>query len=800
MNRRIDSAHDAADVLVFAVDARTALDHASLSRRRFLRDSGLMIVGISLSGVVGGANLGAELEAAQRLDGAGSDALDAWLAIAEDGRVTGYTGKCEFGQGLYTAQTQLIAEELAVPFSSVTLVQCDTARTPDQGTTSGSQSHPTNFNQRGLAQAAATAREALIELGAAHLGVPVDQLAAADGRVTTVTSPARSVSYAGLLGGRTFNLRVNPNASRRAPGTWTVLGTSVPRVEIPALVTGRFEFVHNVRVPGMLHGCVVRPPRLGATLGKVDESSVRDIPGFVKVIVRKNFVGVVAEKPWQALQAAGRLNATWTGGTPLPRHGDLYEHLRRQRSTRDVMVVDSADVDRILERAATVVGATYWHPYQAHASLGSSCAVADVQGETATIWSATQSLYAQQATAAELLGRSPANVRVIYRMGSGCYGLNGADTVSYDAALMSQAVGKPVRVQLTRRDELGWENYGLPYVIDQRVAVDAQGAIVAWDYESWSMERGGRPANASPPTAGNVITGLLAGFEPAPFVPRSPAPPPTGVLRNTRNDVPSYLAGCIDGVCGGTGTVRSGRVLSHTGASPFFTGPLRSPNRLQNTFAHESLLDEVAARVKADPIAYRLRHLADPRLIEVVRRAAQAATWDPRPSPGPGRRTSGVSTGRGASCVLYEGDNGYGALVAEVEVDQQSGAVRVTRFVVAQDCGPISNPDGLKGQTEGGLLQGMSRALGEEVTWNDEAITSIDWRTYHSLSLGSDMPTIESVLINRTEGKAMGAGETSITLVAAAMGNAIFDATGARVRQVPFTPDRVKAALAARSE
>ena len=244
--------------------------------------------------------------------------------------------------------------------------------------------------------------------------------------------------------------------------------------------------------------------------------------------------------------------------------------------------------------------------------------------------------------------------------------------------------------------------------------------------------------------------------------------------------------------------MKSERVLSHTIRSPFFTGPLRSPSRLQNTFAHESLMDEIAARVKADPVAYRLRHLNDPRLKEVVTAAAKAAAWGARPSPQPGRPASGVASGRGMSCVLYEGDNGYCALIADVDVDQNTGKIAVKRFVAAQDCGPISSPDGMKNQIEGGLLQGMSRALGEEVTWDEKTVTSIDWRTFHSLTLGSDVPAIECVLINRPDAEATGAGETAITLVASAIGNAVFDATGARLREVPFSPERVKAALGAR--
>jgi nicotinate dehydrogenase subunit B len=382
----------------------------------------------------------------------------------------------------------------------------------------------------------------------------------------------------------------------------------------------------------------------------------------------------------------------------------------------------------------------------------------------------------------------------VFTRGAGCYGINGADTVSFDAALLSQAVGKPVRVQLSRRDEMAWENYGLAFVIDQRIGVDASGAILAWDYEAWSPTRGGRPGYDRP---GNVITGLLLGYEPQAFAARTPAPDPGGTFNNNSNAAPSYVTGCVGGQCRGAGTVKSERVLSHTIASPFFTGPLRSPSRLQNTFAHESFMDEIAASVKADPVEFRLRHLRDPRLIEVVSAAAKAAGWEARPSPRAGNIRSGIAGGRGFACVLYEGDNGYCAMVAEVDVDQNSGRVTVKRIVGSQDCGPISNPDGMRNQIEGGALQGLSRALGEEVTWDDKKVTSIDWRTYHSLTLGADMPKIESVLINRTGVEATGAGETTITLVAAAVGNAIFDATGVRIRQVPFTPERVKAALAA---
>ncbi len=780
-------------------DARRALARAGLSRavsrgfsrRSFLKGSGAVIVTFASAGVVD--HFSGAL--AQGINGASSPQLDSWIAIATDGNVTAYTGKCEFGQGLYTAQMQLVAEELCVPFARVRLIQCDTSMTPDQGTTSGQQSHPANFNRTNLALAAATARETLMRLASSQLGTPVTDLVAKDGAISVKTTPSRSVSYGALIGGRKFDLQLDPKAARRHPREWTVLGTSVPRVDMRAMVTGQFEFVHNVRVPGMLHGRVVRPPSPGATLMNADESSVRNMPGFVKLVVKNNFVGVVAEKPWQAMQIAEKLRVTWTPGPRLSPQRDAYQQIRKEPST-DTLLVDSTDVDKTLASAATVLRATYHHPYQMHGSIGSSCAVADVQGDKATIWSATQSVFPTRNTTAAILGLKPESVRVIYTRGAGCYGINGADTVSYDAAVLSQAVGKPVRVQLSRKDEMAWENYGNLFAIDQRVALDASAAIVAWDYEAWSAAKGGRPGYNTP---GNVVTGTLLGLNPAPFNPRTPAPAPTQPLNNNLNTAPSYIAGRVGTSQNGAGVVRSERVLSHRVRSPFFTGPLRAPERLQNTFAHECFMDEVAAHVKADPVAYRLRHLNHARLSGAIRAAAKAANWQARPSPKPATSTTGTVSGRGVACVCYEGDNGYVAMVAEVDVNQGTGQVHVTRLVVAQDCGPISNPDGTRNQIEGGALQGMSRALGEMVTWDEEKVTSIDWRTYRSLPLGFAIPRIESVLIDQPDEEACGTGECSITVVAAAIGNAIFDATGVRIREVPFTPERVKAALGSRT-
>jgi len=790
MRKNIGKKPQAANKPTLAPDAQAALQRAGFSRRSFLQTTGALIVTFSVGGMFENS------EAQGLLEGgvAGSPPatqVDSWIAIAADGSVTAYTGKSELGQGISTAQIQLVAEELSVPFSRVNLIFSDTAMTPDQGVTSGSQSHPKNFNHENLAQAGATAREALFQLASKQLIVPADQLAAKDGIISVKTDPSKTVSYGQLVGGKKFDLKVDPTAKRKPASEWTVLGQPIPRRDMADMVTGQFEFAHNVRVPGMLHGRVVRPPAVGATLVNVDESSVAGMPGVVKVVVRKNFVGVVAEKPWQAVQAASKLKVTWTPGAGLPNHADFFNYLRKQQPTRDTLLVNSRDVDQKMATAAKVVKATYYHPYQMHGSMGSSCAVADVQDTKATIWSPTQGVWHQKHATALLLGLKPEDVRVIFRRGSGCYGINGADAVTYDAAILSQAVGKPVRVQLMRKDEMAWENYGFAFVMDERAGLDAKGNIITWDHEAWCPVLGNRPGYKNP---GNIITGFLLGHQPEPFQPRSVAPEPTEFVNNS-NGVPSYFSGQVGGAAQGTGNVRSERALVHNTVSPFWTGPLRSPQRLQNTFAHESFMDELAAAAKTDPVAFRLRHLSDSRLSDVVKGAAEAANWSARPSPNPQNPKTGAVKGRGFGCVAYEGGNGYCAMVAEVEVDRSSGKVTVKHIVTANDAGPISNPDGIRNQIEGGTLQGMSRALMEEVTWDDQKVTSFDWRTYHTLPLGFNVPTMQTVLLNRPDKPACGAGETTITVVAAAIANAIFDATGARIRQVPFTPERVKAAL-----
>lgn len=687
-----------------------------------------------------------------------------WLAIESDGSVTAYAGKCDFGQGFRTVQHQLVAEELGVPLARVKMIICDTALCPDQGVSSGSQGHPTQFGNNGLRAALATAREALVQMASARLGVPVEQLAVEDGVISSRAEGTRRVSYGELIGGKKINLTVNPRAVPKSPATYTVLGKSVPRYDVPAKTTGEFAFVHNVRVPGMIHAKVVRPPTVGAKLIRVDENSVRSLSGNVKVVVRKDFVAVAADTEWEALQAAKKLAVQWTAGDPLPKQETLYAQMRTMAS-RDAHAVLAADVDEKLKDAARTFRATYAHPFQMHGSMGTSCAVADVRGsgaETkATVWSASQGVYPQRDCLALILGTAKENVRSIFVEGAGCYGLNGADAVAFDATVISQATGRPVRLQYTRQDEMtGAESFGPAYVIDLSAGVDAKGQLTAWNYEGWTFSKGSRPNGRAP---GNIISGGLLGYAAPAVTPTATAARPR-TFNNNSNVASAYGMGCVGETCGGTGNVRSERVLLHTIPSPFYTGPLRSPNRLQNTFANESFIDEVAAGLKQDPVAYRLRHLSDERLIAVLNGAALAAKWDTRPSPRQGNAKSGVATGRGIAIVFYEGHNGYGGLVAEVKVDQDSGKVAVSKLVCSNDSGPISNPDGLRAQMEGGALQGMSRALYEEVKWNGGKIISSDWTKFPVLRFGDPLPVVECVLINRPDKPHMGAGETIITL------------------------------------
>lgn len=788
-----------------------ALEHLGASRREFLKTAGVLMIGF------GAATAGK----AQNINPSGNidnTQVDSWIAIGADNSITVLAGKCDFGQGFRTVQLQLAAEELFVSMDRITLVLCKTGITPNQGYTAGSFSTWTQFGGGGLRVALDTARDALFQLASQYLGVPVSQLTVTNGVFSVKGNPKETVSYGQLVQGQRLNLTVNPKAVPNDPSTWKILGKPIPRVDIPAKVKGTFQYAQKVRVPGMLHGKVVRPPFLGAHLEKIDKTAVNGLAGNPQVVqVGADWVGVVADTEWHALKAAEALESaiTWSAGDTLPAQANLYTYMTSQPS-RDAYAVNTGDVDTVMASAAKTLSAQYLYPFQMHGSLASSAAVADVRGGTgnnATVkaWSPTQSVYDVRSFLATLLSIPTANIEVIQVEGSGCYGGNGADPVTFDAAFLSQAVGKPVRVQYTRKDEMtAGEHYGHAMVSNQKVGLDANGTILAWDNETYLMVHGEGPLAAftfgGAPGPGNFIPGALAGFPTGQLVPTStPAPPLGGLFWDFGNSVPPYCTGTVKGVNLGTGTVASQRCLTRLVDSQLWTSYLRSPDHIQNTFSNESFMDEIAASLKQDPVLYRLRYLTDQRLIGVLNAVTQKAGWITRPSPRPGNPHSAVVTGRGVACVLYSGFDGYVAVVAEVSVNQNTGVITVTKVTAGLDTGPVMNPDGLRNQMEGQVIQGTSRALLEEVKFSNlgaggvggGAVTTNDWDSYTVFEFGDTIPEIDTVLINNLKVPATGAGETVITLMPAAIGNAVFDATGVRLRQIPMTPANFLTAKAA---
>lgn len=693
-----------------------------------------------------------------------TDRLDDWLAIEPDGTVQAASGKVELGTGVCTALAQIVAEELDVPFEKVRMVMGDTRRTPDEGYTAGSMT--INASGGALRQAAAEARRALLEMASERLDAGIDELAIRAGVISVVNHPDRSISYAELMGGRRFNLSVTGSAPLKPPGTYQVVGKSIQRVDLPGKFTGRPSFVQDLRLPGMLHARLVRPPGPGAQLVSIDEGSIRDMPGLVKVVHRGNFVGIVAEREEQAVNLARQLKVEWRESAAFPPMQDLYTYLQAQ-PTDDVVLTQQGDVEAELNRADQQLHATYYQPYHAHASIGPSCAVADVKDDQITIWASTPGPYPLRNALAQLLDVPVEKIHLIHVEGAGSYGQNGSDDVAADAVILSQAVGRPVRVQWSREDEFKWEPKAPAMVMDVRAGLDAQGRVVAWDYQVWSPSHTARPRFAGQLLTQQLLTGQ--GDVPPRFSFGAERNAPTNYSFPVQRIKVRWLA-----------------------RSPLRASSFRSLGGAENTFANESFMDELAAAAHIDALEFRMRHLSDPRLREVLEAAAQAAGWEVRPSPRP--RQNGVMEGHGVAFARYENDQAIVACIAFVQVDAESGAVRVKKIVLAHDCGLIINPDGLKNQIEGNVIQSLSRALKEEVKFDETRIQSVDWETYPILKF-SEVPEVDIVLINRPDQPALGAGEPSTVTTAAAVANAIFDACGARIRQIPFTPQRVKAAL-----
>ena len=731
-----------------------------LTRRDFTAGLGGIVLAFSLSPY----GVGQE---APRLPGSlqTNRLLSAWLAINADGTATVYTGKVELGQGILTALSQIAAEELDLPLARVRIISGDTGRTPNEGQTAGSQS--VENSGTALRLAGAEVRSILIDLAAKKLGVAADSLKVADG---TITAPdGRKVSYGELASDANLKREATGKVAPKPPAQHRLVGKSPPRVDLPAKVTGGAAFVQDLRLPGMLHGRIARPPQYGAQLETLDEAKVRAMPGVVAVVRDGSFLGVAAEREEQAIKAVAALSASakWKAGPQLPDPARLYEHLKTM-PTQDT-VISNKDAP-LPASGATVVEATYRRPYQAHASMGPSCAVAQMRDGQLTVWTHSQGVFPLRGTLARTLGMKPPSVRCIHMEGAGCYGHNAADDAALDAALLARASnGRPVRVQWMRAEEFMWEPYGPAMVMEAKGAV-ANGRIVDWTYDVWSQSHNMRPGD---PDGINLLSSWYLA-DPKPPGPARQAGPPN--FAGDRNAIPTY-------------DLPRQKITHHLiKDNPIRTSALRTLGGYANVFAVESFMDELAAAAGVDPVAFRLAHSKDPRERAVIEAAAKAAEWKP------GEKGDGIR-GRGIGYARYKTVAAYNAVIAEVEVDRASGRIRVPRVWNAVDAGLIISPDGLINQIEGGIIQSASWTLNEHVRFDRNGIKSHNWKSYPIMTM-PDVPKVETVLLNRPNDRPLGAGEASQGATVAAIANAFATATGRRLRELPFDPARVKAALA----
>ncbi len=749
----------------------------SLSRRTLLLSTGALVVAFS-AGDVGTALAQAAGAAKPALH---PTEMDSWIAIAPDGAVTVYFGKIDGGQGTDVAIAQIVAEELDVSVARVSVVMGDTALTCNQGGASGSNG--VSLGGSALRMAGAEARRILVERAAAAWGVAPDRLAVNDGVITIAGDP-RSITYAALIGGKYFNEKIvwnneygNPLAltAKVKPKThdqYRVVGTSPPRSDVRGKVYGSKPYITDLKVEGMLHGRMVRPENAASVPLAVDEASIRHIPG-ARVVKKGDFLGVVAPKEWDAVRAARDLKVTWSPATDVfPGDAQIYDHIRAATVTRRQVTTNKGAVDAAFASAARIVEAEYEWPFQSHASMAGACGLADVRGDHATIWTGTQKPHYATEGAAAILGIPLANVHGIWVQGPGSYGRNDAGDALMDAAVLSQAVGRPVRVQYMRHEGTGWDPKAPPSVHKARAALDAAGNVTAWEFTSRGMSRNDTDTNESEPK--DTLAGQLLGMTGERLInfgsPEGAYDFP--VARVAWETIPTLLAK----------------------ASPLRTTHLRDPVGPQIHFGSESFVDEVAAAVGADPIEFRLRYITRPRDVAALKAVAEKAGWKTGPV-GARRGMRGQNmTGQGVAYATRGGT--IVALIADVEVNPGTGQVYVRKYTLAHDCGLVINPDTLRTVLEGNLVQGTSRVLHEEVKFDRRGVKSVDWLTYPILDISEAPETIDLVILNRPEIAPTGAGEGSIRVVAAAVSNAVFEATGKRIRRGPLTPERIRGAFA----
>jgi nicotinate dehydrogenase subunit B len=737
-----------------------AMNAPSLTRREVGQMAAALVIGFALAPR---ATWGDEARLPGSLEK--NRALDAWLRINTDGSALIFTGKVELGQGIVTALAQIAAEELDLPLARIEMISGDTGRTPNEGYTSGSQS--IEYGGTAVRLACAQARQLLLDCAATKLNVAANLLVVVDG---VVGAPdGRKIGYGDLARETAWHRDVVAQVPVKAPATHAIVGQSIARRDIPAKVTGGAAYVQDIRIDGMLHGRVVRPPRAGARLESVDIASAQSLPGVVTVFRDGSFLGVVAVREEQAVKARETLqqSARWSGGASLPDPARVHDDLLSL--PREALVI--SEKKALVPADAVSIQARYTRPYLAHASIGPSCALAQFSDAKLTVYTHSQGVFPLRRDLAKALKLEENAIRCIHDEGSGCYGHNGADDVALDAALLARAVGgRPVRVQWMRDDEFAWEPYGPAMVMHAKGAI-SDGRVVDYTYEVFSNTHSTRPGQTADATNNLLASWYLV-------EPRQPGPPtniPQPAGGGDRNAIPLYA-------------FPNQRIVNHLiNAMPLRVSALRTLGAYANVFAIESFMDELASLARADPVAFRLAHLNDPRARAVIEAAAKRAEWKPGAS-------GSADHGWGIGFAKYKTLAAYVAVVAEIELDRRTGSIRVLNVVVAADAGQVINPNGLKNQLEGGVIQSTSWTLHEAVRFDATRIVSRDWASYPILTM-PETPRVLVELIDRPDERSLGAGEASSGPTAAAIANAVAHATGARVRDLPLSPDRIKTAL-----
>jgi len=804
---RFPSAIEATLRLPRTVEDALCRVNPSLSRRGFLTSSGALVLTLALDTVPGGRAIAQAVNAGPYPDRNFLE-LDTWIVIHPDNTASFFVGKTDGGQGTGTAFRQMMCDELDIAYERTSLVMGSTDITPDQGGSGGSDA----IERDGwpIRRVAAEARRVLLELGSQRLNVPVAELTVSNATITARTDATTSVTYAELVGGRRFDIGLTGRNVDATAGTAAVkpvnelrvVGTSVPRYDIPGKVDGSLTWAVDAKVPGMLHARNVRPPVAGATLGSVDESSVSGLPGYVRVVRSGNYLAVVCEREEQAIEAARQLRAEWTppATAPFPASSELFDYIRNATPTSENSSVDG-DPDAAFASAAQIIEAEYEVPFQGHTAIGPAHAMADPSDDQLTIYSNDMKSYGLRNGVARFLNLPRERVRVVYMDGPQVYGRTAADDAGFEAAFLANELQRPVRLQWMRHEETAWDTKGPAYTFKLRGGLSAEGKLTALEYDARAVDYAHLGYN-EPDT---VLIAQLMGRRPERVASGSAEAPSIKYAIPNRRTSTHVVA------------------LPLVFETPLRTGNLRDPNGPQVTFAFEGFIDELAAAANADPVQFRLEMLEasaednvfrKARSLAVVRAAAEKFGWDTRPSPktrssdGSADASSGadpgsgtIATGRGIAYTYRS--NTVVAVIAEVEVNRETGGIRVKRIVCAHDCGLAINPMGLSHTVECGMLHGLSRALWEEVQFDADKVTSVDWSSHPSLRHSDTPDRIDVVLVNgdpnpnRPDLPHYGAGETSHKPMIAAVANAVFDATGVRLRRAPFRRERVLEALRA---